>query len=84
VEPVCRCLSFSRLCMFKWRLRKKPGSRVSAALYSLRKNSGFDFVLKGRGFSRAVNAARSMAALQFAKKLDLALAFGWRGGSPLR
>ena len=27
------------------------------------KNSGFDFVSKGRGFSRAVSAAKSMAAL---------------------
>jgi hypothetical protein len=29
----------------------------------LRKNSDFDLVLKGRGFSRAVSAAKSMAAL---------------------
>jgi len=27
-----------------------------------RKNSGFDFALKGRGFSRAIRAAKSMAA----------------------
>jgi hypothetical protein len=30
---------------------------------SVRKNSGFDFVLKGRGFSRAVSAATSTPAL---------------------
>jgi len=29
----------------------------------LRKNSGFDFVLKGPGFSRDVSAAKLMAAL---------------------
>jgi hypothetical protein len=29
----------------------------------LRKNSDFDLVLKGRGFSRAVSAAKSIAAL---------------------
>jgi len=29
----------------------------------LRKTSGFDFALKGRGFSRAVSVAKSMAAL---------------------
>jgi hypothetical protein len=34
-----------------------------ARLRRLRKNSGFDFALKGRGFSRAVNAAKSIAAL---------------------
>ena len=28
-----------------------------------RKNSGFDFALKGHGFSRAVSAAKSIAAL---------------------
>jgi hypothetical protein len=32
-------------------------------LYRVLKNSGFDFALKGRGFSRAVSAAKSMAAL---------------------
>jgi hypothetical protein len=37
--------------------------RNRASLYSLRKNSDFDFVLKGRGFSRAVNGAKSIAAL---------------------
>jgi hypothetical protein len=30
---------------------------------------GFDFALKGRGFSRAVSLAKSMAALQLAEKL---------------
>jgi hypothetical protein len=34
-----------------------------ARLHSLRKNSDFDLVLKGRGFSRAVSAAKSIAAL---------------------
>jgi hypothetical protein len=34
-------------------------------------NSGFDFALKGRGFSRAVSLAKSMAALQIAEKLKL-------------
>jgi hypothetical protein len=29
----------------------------------LRKNSDFDLVLKGRGFSRAVSAAKPIAAL---------------------
>jgi len=33
----------------------------------LRKNSGFDFGLKGRGFSHAVSAAESMASALFAK-----------------
>jgi hypothetical protein len=32
-------------------------------------NSGFDLVLKGRGFSRAVSAAKLMAALQAAEKV---------------
>jgi hypothetical protein len=32
-------------------------------MMSLQKNSDFDFVLKGRGFSRAVSAAKLMAAL---------------------
>ena len=31
--------------------------------YRLRKNSGSDFALKGRGFSRAVSVAKSPAAL---------------------
>jgi hypothetical protein len=39
----------------------------------------FEFVLKGHGFSRAVTAAKSIAALRFAEKLDVALDFGWRG-----
>jgi len=34
----------------------------------LRKNSDFDLVLKGRGFSRTVSAAKSIAALQIAEK----------------
>jgi len=34
-----------------------------ARLHSLRKNSDFDLVLKGRGFSRAVSAAKLIAAL---------------------
>jgi hypothetical protein len=42
------------------------------------------FALKGHGFSRAVTAAKSTAALQIAEKLDFALAFGWRSGLPLR
>ena len=37
--------------------------RIRASLYRLRKNSGFDFALKGRGFSRAVSLAKSKAAL---------------------
>jgi hypothetical protein len=37
--------------------------RISASLYRLRKNSGSDFALKGRGFSRAVSVAKSSAAL---------------------
>jgi hypothetical protein len=40
----------------------------------------FDSVLKRRGFSPAVSAAKSIAALQFAEKLDLVVAFGWRSG----
>ncbi|MGA7557283.1 MAG: hypothetical protein WCF61_19915 [Terriglobales bacterium] len=44
----------------------------------------FEFVLKGRGFSRAVSAVKSIAALQFAEKLAFGLAFGWRSGLPLR
>jgi len=37
--------------------------RIRASLYNLRKNSDLDLVLKGRGFSRAVSAAKSIAAL---------------------
>jgi hypothetical protein len=33
----------------------------------LRKNSGFDFGLKGRGFNRAVSAATSMALVSAVK-----------------
>src|SRR5260370_13588495 len=36
---------------------------ASAVLNRLRKNSDFDLVLKGRGFSRAVSATKSIAAL---------------------
>jgi hypothetical protein len=37
----------------------------------LRKNSGFDFVLKGRGFGRAVSAAKSTPALASEGALNL-------------
>ena len=36
---------------------------VRERLSRLRKNPGFDFALKGRGFSRAVSVAKSLAAL---------------------
>jgi hypothetical protein len=42
---------------------KKAFARIRARLQSLRKNPHFDGVLKGRGFSRAVSAAKSAAAL---------------------
>jgi hypothetical protein len=38
-------------------------------LYRVLKHSGFDFALKGCGFSRSVSCAKSIAALQFAEKL---------------
>ena len=37
--------------------------KLEDSLNRLREKSGFDFVLKGRGFSGAVSAAKSMAAL---------------------
>jgi len=43
--------------------RRASTVRIRACLHSLRKNSGFGFALKGRGFSRAVSLAKSMAAL---------------------
>jgi hypothetical protein len=45
------------------RCRKWEQIRIRASLYRLRKNSGFDFALKGCGFSRAVSLAKSKAAL---------------------
>src|ERR1039457_1748509 len=55
-------------------VRKYPGAAGSCQLSAigssrLRENSGLDFALKGCGFSRAVRAAKSMAALQVAEKL---------------
>src|ERR1017187_10391480 len=55
-------------------VRKYPGAAGSCQLSAigssrLRKKSGLDFALKGCGFSRAVRAAKSMAALQVAEKL---------------
>src|ERR1039458_2932005 len=57
-------------------VRKYPGAAGSCQLSAigssrLRENSGLDFALKGCGFSRAVRAAKSMAALQAARKLRL-------------
>jgi hypothetical protein len=49
-----------------------------------RKNSGFDFVLKGCGFSRAVSAAKSIPALQAAEKLQFGFVLKGRGFKPRR
>jgi hypothetical protein len=45
------------------RRRERVFAQNTRALTGLRKNSGFDFAFKGRGFSRAVSLAKSMAAL---------------------
>jgi hypothetical protein len=45
------------------RMRRLVMLAPRQATSRLRKNSDFDLVLKGRGFSRAVNAAKSIAAL---------------------
>src|SRR6266481_9694652 len=45
-----------RLCIARKLRPRSPTNR-------LRKNSDFDLVLKGRGFSRAVSATKSIAAL---------------------
>src|ERR1035437_7242042 len=45
------------------RCRKWEQIRIGHRFTGLRKNSGFDFALKGRGFSRAVSLAKSKAAL---------------------
>jgi hypothetical protein len=56
-------------CFREKRNSDRPAARgeslicIRARLHRLRKNSGFDFALKGRGFSRAVSLAKSMAAL---------------------
>jgi len=57
---------------------------VDAAAEESAEISGFDFVLKGRGFSRTVSIAKSTAALELAEKLAVALDFGWRSASVLR
>jgi hypothetical protein len=49
-------------------------------IHSLRRNSGFDFVLKGRGFSRAVSAENRSRLYSMLKNSD----FGWRSVSTLR
>jgi len=45
------------------RRKSKKKKTAAASPGSLRKKAGFDFALKGRGFSRAVNPAKSPAAL---------------------
>jgi hypothetical protein len=47
-------------------MRKSNGKqryREGHDVHSVRKNSGFDFVLKGRGFSRAVSATKLVQVL---------------------
>jgi len=48
---------------------------LTATANSLWNNSGFDFILKGPGFSRAVNAAKTIPALAAEGALSLQCRF---------
>ena len=56
-------------------------SRNGFRLYSLLKNSDFDFVLKGRGFSHAVSTRKSMRLYRLLKNSDFDFVLKGRGFS---
>src|SRR5260221_10303997 len=55
------------------------GAAVYRCINRLRKNSDFDFVLKGRGFSRAVTASKSIRLYSLLKNSEMS-GLPWKSG----